>query len=53
MKQTKKKKKGPTKVTTVFMPEAHRLSRSQAALKGLTLAEWLYIAALEKIDRDK
>ena len=54
MEATKKQKNsGPKKVSTFLMPEAHRLARSLAALKDLTLAEWLYEAALEKIARDK
>ena len=51
--ETKKEKTGPTKVSTYLMPEAHRIARSKAALKGLTLAEWLYEAAIEKISREK
>ena len=59
MKATKSKKQkkgtppGTTKVSTFLMPEAHRLARSQAALRGQTLCEWMFAAILEKINRDK
>tara|TARA_Y100000310_G_C20487110_1_gene717404 strand:+ start:562 stop:735 length:174 start_codon:yes stop_codon:yes gene_type:complete len=51
---TKKKiKTGPTKVSTFMMPEVHRRCRSQAALKGLTLAEWLYEAAIATLKQSE